>query len=143
LFYGEYQHSIDPKGRVIMPSRFREELGERFILTKGLDNCLFVYSLEEFGNFKEKLKALPMASADVRAFERFFFGGATECEVDKQGRILIPQNLRAYAGLEKELYVMGVSARVEIWDKDRWENYSSGEDLSPDKIAEKMALLGI
>lgn len=143
MFYGEYQHSIDPKGRVIIPARFREGLGERFILTKGLDECLFAYSSDEWANLEAKLKTLPLSSKDARAFVRFFFSGATECEVDKQGRILIPGNLREYAGLEKEIYIIGVSTRVEIWDKARWESYSSDDNLSADKIAEKMEQLGI
>lgn len=143
MFYGEYQHTVDPKGRVIVPSKFREGLGDRFIITKGLDNCLFVYSLEEWSNLEAKLKTLPLSSKDARAFVRFFFSGATECEVDKQGRVLIPANLREYAGLEKEIYIIGVSTRVEIWDKLKWEAYNSDDSLSADKIAEKMEQLGI
>lgn len=143
MFYGEYQHSVDPKGRVIIPSKLREGLGDRFILTKGLDNCLFAYSKDEWKNFESKLKTLPLADKDARAFMRFFFAGATECEVDKQGRILISQNLREHAGLDKEVYVIGMSTRVEIWDKDRWEKYSSADNLSADMIAEKLAMLGI
>jgi len=143
LFYGEYQHTIDPKGRVIIPSRFREGLSDKFIMTKGLDNCLFVYSPDEWSNLEAKLKNLPLSSKDARAFIRFFFSGATECEVDKQGRILVPQNLREYAGLEKDVYIIGVSTRVEVWDKDKWENYSEDESLSADKLAEKMEQLGI
>jgi len=143
LFYGEYQHTVDPKGRVIVPSKFREGLGENFILTKGLDNCLFAYSKEEWSELEKKLRALPFTDKDVRAFVRFFFAGATECEVDKQGRILIPQNLREHAGLDKEIYVIGVSSRVEIWDRQKWDEYSSDENVSPDSIAEKMSMLGI
>lgn len=143
LFYGEYQHTIDSKGRVIIPSKFREGLGEKFILTKGLDNCLFAYSSDEWSNLEAKLKTLPLSSRDARAFVRFFFSGATECEADKQGRVLIPQNLREYALLEKDIYIIGVSTRVEVWDKVKWENYSSDDNLSADKIAEKMELLGI
>lgn len=143
MFYGEYQHTVDPKGRVIVPSRFREELGDKFIVTKGLDQCLFVYSNEGWKNLEEKLRALPFTDKDARSFSRFLFAGATECEVDKQGRILIPQNLRAYAGLEKDIYVIGVSTRVELWDKDNWDKYSNDENVSQDKIAEKMAMLGI
>lgn len=134
---------MDPKGRVIVPSRFREGLGERFIVTKGLDNCLFVYSSEEWSNLEAKLKTLPLTNKDARAFIRFFFAGASECEVDKQGRILIPQNLREYAELEKDIYVIGVSTRVELWDKSKWENYSGDDNVSADAIAEKMAELGI
>lgn len=143
MFYGEYQHTIDPKGRVIVPSKFREDLGEKFIVTKGLDNCLFVYSSNEWSELESKLKSLPFTDKDVRAFVRFFFAGAAECELDKQGRILIPQNLREYAALEKDIYVIGVSTRVEIWDKSKWDNYSSDDNISPDQIAEKMASLGI
>lgn len=143
MFYGEYLHSLDAKGRMIVPAKFREGLGEKFILTKGLDECLFAYSLEEWSNLEQKLKTLPFTDKDVRAFVRFFFAGANECELDKQGRILIPQNLRDYAKLEKELYVIGVSTRVEIWDKNKWEEYCRGDNMSPDKIAEKMAMLGI
>lgn len=143
MFYGEYQHTIDPKGRVIIPARFREELGEKFILTKGLDDCLFVYSSGEWCNLEAKLKTLPLSSKDARAFIRFFFSGATECELDKQGRALIPQNLREYAKLEKDIYIIGVSTRVEVWDRNKWENYSRDDNLSADKIAEKMEQLGI
>ncbi len=143
MFYGEYQHTVDPKGRAIVPSKFREGLGEKFILTKGLDNCLFAYSPEEWNILENKLKSLPFTDKDVRAFIRFFFAGATECEVDKQGRILIPQNLREYAGFDKDIYVIGVSTRVEIWDRNKWETYNNDENMSPDTIAEKMAQLGI
>lgn len=143
MFYGEYQHTLDPKSRVIIPSKFREGLGEKFILTKGLDNCLFAYSSGEWQNLENKLKTLPFTDKDVRAFIRFFFSGAAECEVDKQGRILIPANLREYAGLEKDVYVIGVSSRVEIWDKKKWEDYNGDENISTEKIAEKMAMLGI
>lgn len=143
MFYGEFQHTVDPKGRVILPSAFREELGEKFILTKGLDDCLFVYSKTEWSNLETKLKTLPLSNKDARAFVRFFFSGATECEADKQGRILIPQNLRSYAGLDKEIFIIGVSTRVEVWDKARWENYNGDENLNPDSIAEKMSMLGI
>lgn len=143
MFYGEYQHSVDSKGRVIIPSKFRDGLGEKFIITKGLENCLFAYSSEEWANLEAKIKSLPFTDKDVRAFVRFFFAGASECEVDKQGRILVPQNLRDYAGLEKDVYIIGVSNRVEVWDKNKWENYFEDENMSTDKIAEKMSMLGI
>ncbi|MCG8500617.1 MAG: division/cell wall cluster transcriptional repressor MraZ [Firmicutes bacterium] len=143
MFIGEYQHTIDTKGRMIIPSRFREGLGEKFVVTKGLDNCLFVYSLEEWANLEEKLKTLPLTNKDARAFVRFFFSGATECEVDKQGRILIPGNLREHAGLEKETVVIGVATRVEVWNKQKWAQYNSDDNISPDEIAERMAALGI
>ena len=143
MFYGEYQHSVDPKGRVIVPAKFREGLGEKFIVTKGLDNCLFAYSMTEWSNLEAKLKTLPLANKDARAFIRFFFAGASECEVDKQGRILIPQNLREYANLDKDVYIIGVSTRVEIWDRSKWETYSSDDNVGADSIAEKMEALGI
>lgn len=143
MFYGEYLHSVDPKSRVIVPAKFREGLGEKFIITKGLDDCLFVYSMSEWQNLEAKLKTLPFTNKDARSFIRFFFSGASECEVDKQGRVLIPQNLREYAKLDKDVYIIGVSTRVEIWDKTHWETYSSDDNISPDKIAEKMAELGI
>lgn len=143
LFYGEYQHTVDPKGRVIVPSKFRDDLGEKFILTKGLDNCLFGYSVDEWKNFETKLRTLPLADKDARAFMRFFFAGASECEVDKQGRILIPQNLREHAQLDKDIYIIGMSTRIEVWDKAKWETYRSDDNLSADKLAEKLAMLGI
>ena len=143
MFYGEYQHTMDAKGRVIIPSKFREGLGEKFILTKGLDNCLFAYSLDEWSNLEAKLKSLPFTDKDVRTFVRFFFAGAAECELDKQGRIITPKNLREYAGLEKEVYVIGVSTRVEVWDRNKWESYSGDDNISAEAIAEKMSMLGI
>lgn len=143
MFYGEYQHTVDPKGRVIIPSKFREELGEKFIITKGLDNCLFVYSLQEWEVVVSKLRTLPFTDKDVRSFVRFFSAGAAECEMDKQGRILIPQNLREYAGLGKDVYLTGAITRVEIWDKERWEKHSGEYNDNADKIAEKMTMLGI
>lgn len=143
MFIGEYQHILDPKGRVIMPSKFREDLGERFVVTKGLDNCLFVYPQNEWQELERKLRTLPLTSKDARAFTRFFFSGATECELDKQGRILIPANLREYAGLEKDLAIIGVSSRVEIWSKEKWDDYNDDADLDHQSIAEKMAELGI
>ncbi len=143
VFIGEYQHILDPKGRVIMPSKFREDLGERFVVTKGLDNCLFVYPQNEWQELERKLRTLPLTSKDARAFTRFFFSGATECELDKQGRILIPANLREYAGLEKDLAIIGVSSRVEIWSKEKWDDYNDDADLDHQSIAEKMAELGI
>lgn len=143
MFIGEYQHTIDNKGRLIMPSRFREGLGERFIITKGLDECLFVYSLEEWNNLEAKLKTLPFTNKDVRAFVRFFFSGAAECELDKQGRVLIPANLREFAKLDKEVVITGVSTRIEIWSKEKWEKYNSESGMDADAIAEKMSLLGI
>lgn len=143
MFIGEYQHTIDPKGRVILPAKFRDELGEKFVVTKGLDNCLFVYPNEEWNNLEQKLRSLPLTSKDARAFVRFFFAGAAECGLDKQGRILLPANLREHASLDKELMIIGVSSRVEIWSKEAWESYNNASDLEYDEVFEKMAELGI
>ncbi|MDP9750694.1 MraZ protein [Thermoanaerobacter pentosaceus] len=140
---GQYEHTIDAKGRVIIPAKFREELGEKFVLTKGLDNCLFVYSLEEWKNIEAKLKTLPLTKKDARAFTRFFLAGAVECEIDKQGRILIPANLREYAKIEKDVIFIGVSTRVEIWSKEVWEEYSNNTDVSFEEIAEHLDDLNI
>lgn len=138
---GEYNHTIDTKGRLIIPSKFREALGEEFVVTKGLDGCLFVYDNKEWAAFEEKLKSLPLTNKDARQFVRFFLAGATMAEVDKQGRILVPSVLREFAGLEKEVVLIGVASRVEIWSKERWENAASYEDM--EEIAEHMAELGL
>ena len=143
LFIGEYRHSLDTKGRVIVPAKFRDGLGDKFVITKGLDGCLFAYSKEEWTNFENKIKTLPLTNKDARAFVRFFFSGAVECEIDKQGRTLIPPMLRDYATLNKDLVIIGVSTRVEIWSQEKWDNYSEAEDLEADELAEKMAMLGI
>ncbi len=142
MFIGEYQHSIDAKGRIIVPSKFRDELGTKFILTRGLDNCLFIFPQEEWKKFEEKLLSLPVASKDARAFVRYFFSSAVEGEIDKQGRLNIPQNLKEHARIEREVVTIGVMSRVEIWSRQEWENYGS-ENLGYDEIAEKMADLGI
>lgn len=143
MFIGEYNHSLESKGRVIIPSKFREQLGGYFIMTKGLDNCLFIYPIDEWRAFENKLKQLPITRKDARAFVRFFFSGATECELDKQGRILVPANLREHAELSKDAVIIGVSNRVEIWSKERWDIYNEDDSLSYENIAEKMAELGI
>ncbi len=143
MLLGEYNHNIDEKGRVSVPAKFRDDLGNTFIVTKGLDNCLFAYSKEEWMKFEEKLKTLPMTNTNARNFVRFFFAGATECEIDKQGRINIPQNLREYANFSKELCIIGVSTRVEIWDREKWQNYTSPENMDVDEIASQMSDLGI
>ena len=142
MLIGEYSHSIDSKGRIIVPSKFRTELGERFIITKGFDGCLYGYSLEEWKTIEEKIKTLPLVTGkDARNFTRFFFSSAIECELDSQGRILISQSLREFAGLEKDIVTIGVSSRIEIWSKAKWEEYNNSQDS--DDIAEKMSLLGI
>lgn len=142
MLIGEFEHSLDAKGRLIMPAKLREDIGERFVVTKGLDGCLFAFSLTEWTNFEEKLKTLPLSNKNSREFTRFFLSGATECEIDKQGRFLIPNNLRQVANLEKEVIIIGVGTRVEIWNKDKWKSYSN-DSISVEDIAENMTMLGI
>lgn len=141
MFMGEYNHTVDAKGRLIIPSKFRESLGDEFVVTKGLDGCLFVYDNNEWQAFEEKLKALPISNKEARKFVRFFLAGAASVEVDKQGRILLPGNLREFAGMDKEVVLIGVASRIEIWSKDRYEDCSSDEDM--EQIAEHMADLGL
>jgi MraZ protein len=138
MFMGEYHHSIDNKGRLIVPSKFRDELGDMFIITRGLDQCLFGYPISEWELIEEKLKGLPLTKKDARAFTRFFFSGATESEIDKQGRINLPAPLLQYAKLEKECVVLGVSNRIEIWSKQIWEDYFKQSEESFVEIAENM-----
>jgi MraZ protein len=135
---GEYQHTIDEKGRLTIPSKFREELSPAFVVTRGLDKCLFVYPMEEWKVLEQKLKALPMMKAEARAFSRMFFSGATECELDKQGRVNIPNTLIEHANLEKDCVVLGVSNKVEIWSKDVWEAYFQSSEASFNEIAETL-----
>ncbi len=141
MFMGEYNHTIDAKGRLIVPSKFREILGDVFVVTKGLDGCLFVYDNEEWKRFEEKLRSLPITNKEARQFVRFFLAGATEAEVDKQGRILIPNVLREFAALTKDVVLVGVGSRIEIWGKERFEDVAAFEDM--DEIAEHMAELGL
>ena len=143
MLIGEYEHSLDVKGRLILPAKIREDMGEKFIITKGLDGCLFGFSQTEWANFEEKLKTLPLTNKNARDFVRFFLSGAMECEIDKQGRFLISSNLRNVATLEKEVVIIGVGTRIEIWNKDKWEEYNSEENISADDIAENMTMLGI
>ncbi|UOQ85481.1 division/cell wall cluster transcriptional repressor MraZ [Gracilibacillus salinarum] len=138
MFMGEYQHNIDTKGRIIVPSKFRENLGDQFVVTRGLDQCLFAYPMDEWHQLEEKLKKLPLTKKDARAFTRFFFSGAVECELDKQGRINIPAPLRKYAGIEKECAVIGVSNRVEFWAEEKWNEFVDVSEESFAEIAENM-----
>lgn len=137
---GEYNHTIDQKGRLIVPAKFRETLGEQFVVTKGLDGCLFVYDEQEWTIFEEKLKTLPITNKEARAFVRFFLAGAASVEVDKQGRILLPAVLRDFAKLDKEAVLVGVGSRVEIWSKESWDDTADFDDV--DEIAEHMQNLG-
>ena len=142
MFIGEYQHALDSKNRMIVPSKLREELGNKFVITKGLDGCLYAYPQDEWKNLEEKMKTLPLTNRDARSFVRFFFVGACEIEMDKQGRGLIPQNLKEYAGIEKEIVSIGVLTRVEIWSKEKWQEYNDS-NVDFESIAEKMSDLGI
>ena len=141
MFMGEYNHTIDAKGRLIIPSKFRELLGEEFVLTKGLDGCLSIYPMDEWNAFEEKLRALPLTNKNARTFSRFFVAGATSCELDKQGRILVPATLREFAGPEKDVVLTGNINRIEIWSKEKWNENSNYDDM--DAIAESMEEMGI
>jgi MraZ protein len=138
MFMGEFHHSVDDKGRIIVPAKFRENLGSSFVLTRGLDQCVFAYPQAEWIQLEQKLKALPFTKADARAFTRFFFSGACEVDLDKQGRIVLPSNLRTFANLTKECVVLGVSSRVEIWDRSIWESYYAKSEESFNEIAESI-----
>lgn len=141
MFMGEYNHTVDTKGRLIIPAKFRESLGDEFVVTKGLDGCLFIYSQEEWKNIEEKFRNTPLTTRDARKFSRFFFAGAATCELDKQGRILIPAVLREFAGLEKDVVLAGVFNKIEIWSKDRWLDEGNYDDM--EEVAEHMAELGL
>ncbi len=138
MLTGQYSHSLDAKGRVNFPARLREELGERFVITRGLDSCLFVYSMEEWKLLADKLHQLPISKS--AALSRFFFAGAAEVEPDKQGRVLLPAHLREYAGLERDVVIAGVSNRAEIWDSARWEQQN--QLLTAEAVAGAMDALG-
>lgn len=143
MFIGEFQHSIDTKGRVAVPAKFRRNISGGAIITRGLDHCLFVFTKKDWQNLAEKLISLPLAQANSRAFVRLMLSGASDVQVDSQGRILIPDYLRSYAGLKKSAKVIGVYNRVEIWDETAWQRYKTKTEGSSDEIAEKMADLGI
>ena len=141
MFMGEYNHTVDAKGRLIVPSKFREQLGDEFVVTKGLDGCLFVYENTEWKALEEKLHALPLTNANARKFSRFFLAGATTCEVDKQGRILLPAVLREFAKIDKDAVLVGVGSLIEIWSRDNWNQSNTYDDM--EEIAENMEGLGI
>ena len=143
MLTGEFQHNIDAKGRIIIPAKLREDLGAKFVITRGLDGCVFGYPLENWEKIQEKLKQLPLAKKEARAFTRFFYSAAAEVEIDKQGRINVPSTLVDYANLEKECLVLGVSDRIEIWSKARWESVSSEIEESFEEIAEDMLDFGL
>ncbi|MDD6326498.1 MAG: division/cell wall cluster transcriptional repressor MraZ [Lachnospiraceae bacterium] len=142
MFMGEYNHTIDAKSRLIIPSKFRDTLGDEFVVTKGLDGCLFVFDNKEWTIFEEKLQKLPaLTNPEVRKFVRFFMAGATSVEVDKQGRILLPAGLKEFAALEKDVVLIGVGNRVEIWSKERYEGTVSYEDM--EEVAMHLSELGL
>ena len=143
MFLGEVQHNVDAKGRMIMPAKFREGLGDHFIVTKGLDKCLFVFPMAEWQVFENKVKDLPISDPSVRKFVRFFFGGAFEAEADNQGRVVLPPNLREYANIQKEIITVGAAGRVEIWSKEYWSDYNNEDYIMDEDVATKMAEFGI
>ena len=143
MYMGEFSHTIDTKGRVIIPSKLRDALGEGFVVTKGLDGCLFVYDAKEWSSFEEKLADLPTTSREARTFVRFFLAGADTPELDKQGRMLLPQSLRAHADLKKDVVFVGAGRRVEIWDRERWEADTPASPEDMDQIAAKLEEIGL
>ena len=141
MFMSEYNHTVDAKGRLIIPSKYRELLGEEFVVTKGMDGCLFVYANDDWNAFEQKLTSLPLINKEARKFARFFLAGAASVELDKQGRILLPANLREFAGLDKDVVLVGVGSRIEIWSKANWEDVNA--DGNMDDIAAAMESLGL
>ena len=141
MFMGEYNHTIDAKGRLIIPSKFREALGSEFVLTKGLDGCLFVFPMKEWEAFEEKLRSLPLIDKNARKFSRFFLAGASTCELDMQGRILVPGTLREFAQMDKEVVLTGMLDRIEVWSKEQWLENNAYDDM--DDIAQSMQELGL
>lgn len=141
MFMSEYNHTVDAKGRLIIPSKFRDVLGEEFVVSKGMDGCLFVYANDDWNVFEQKLTSLPLINKEARQFARFFLAGAAQVELDKQGRILLPANLREFAGLDKDVVLVGVGSRIEVWSKEKWDNVAGDEDM--DAIASAMEALGL
>jgi len=143
MFIGEYQHSIDPKKRLAVPSKFRGELKNKIVVTRGLDKCLFLYPLKVWEGIAGKLGTLPVGESTTRSFIRLMLAGAVDAEVDKQGRILIPDFLKDYAGLRKNVIVAGVYNRLEIWDEKKWNAYKKNAEKNTDEIAEQLGKLGV
>ncbi len=143
MFIGEYNHNLDDKGRLAVPKKFRSDLAKGAVVTRGLDNCLFLYTKKEWEKLAEKLAALPFAQANTRAFARLMLAGAMGVQVDKQGRVMLPDYLRIYAGLKKNVIVAGLYSRLELWDKIKWNNYKNKTERESNKIAEQMADLGV
>jgi MraZ protein len=143
MLLGEYKHNLDTKGRMAIPAKFRDKLSAGAIITRGIDNCLFVFAGTEWEKLANKLIALPIAQADARAFVRLMLSGATDVEIDSQGRILIPDSLRKYAGLKKAVVVAGLYNRIEVWDESAWNAYKTKTETTSEEIAEKLGELGI
>ena len=139
MFVGEYQHTLDPKGRLILPVKFREAFSDGLVLTKGFENCIFVFSRAEWPKVEDKFRSLALLKKQARMLSRFFFSGTAEEIPDKQGRVMIPAGLRDHAGLEKEIVVIGVANRLEIWSQNGWNDYCAGAQESYEEIAEEMA----
>lgn len=140
MFTGEYNHTIDAKGRIIVPSKLRDGLGEEFVITRGLEGCLFVYPDFEWRNFVNSLKELP-GTKQARKLQRAFLSAAVYCEIDKQGRVVVPANLREYAGIEKDVVLAGLDTRIELWSKDRWDDINDYSDI--DEAAEELSEFGL
>lgn len=143
MFIGEYSHNLDDKGRLAVPKKFRNTLAKGAVVTRGLDNCLFLYTKEEWQKLAEKLANLPFAQANTRAFARLMLAGAMDVDVDKQGRVMLPEYLRAYAGLQKEIIVAGLYNRLELWDSATWSAYTKNNEKESARIAEQMSELGV
>jgi MraZ protein len=143
MFIGEYHHAIDEKGRLALPVKFREELGRSVVVTRGLDNCLFVYTQPEWNQLAERLSKLPVAKANTRAFARLMLAGAMELEVDQQGRAVLPDYLRRYARLKKKVVIAGLLNRLELWDALIWQKYQAGTERNAGDIAEALGELGV
>jgi len=143
MFIGEYQYTIDQKGRLQIPAEFRVELKKGAVVTRGLDNCLFLYAIDEWEKLAQKLSKLPISQKNTRAFSRLMLAGAMDVEMDKQGRVVLPDYLRKFAGLKKKVVVAGLYSRLEIWDVQKWEMYKKGTEKESEDIAEKLGELGV
>jgi MraZ protein len=143
MFIGEYQHSIDPKKRLAVPSKFRGELKNKVVLTRGLDKCLFIYPMKVWEKLANKLGTIPVGEAATRSFVRLMLAGAVDVEVDRQGRVLVPDYLKEYAGLHKNVIIAGLYDRLEIWDETKWNEYKKSAEKNTDEIAEQLGKLGV